>query len=77
MKMVWNMGPEYVAEFNSIYPKLAREFDLVFLPFFLEGVAAQSEYNLDDGIHPNALGYAKIAENIYPYVLEAIARREG
>jgi acyl-CoA thioesterase-1 len=77
MKMVWNMGPDYVAEFNSIYPKLAREFEVVFLPFFLEGVATESEYTLGDGIHPNAEGYEKITENIYPYVLEAIAKREG
>jgi acyl-CoA thioesterase-1 len=77
MKMVWNMGPDYVAEFNSIYPKLAREFDVVFLPFFLEGVATESEYTLGDGIHPNAKGYEKITENIYPYVLKAIAKREG
>lgn len=77
MKMVWNMGPVYVAEFNRIYPELAEDFDVVFLPFFLEGVAMQSQLNLDDGIHPNSQGYKKITENIYPYVLEAIERREG
>jgi acyl-CoA thioesterase I len=77
MKMVWNLGPTYVAEFNGIYPKLAREFNVVYLPFFLEGVAAKSEYTLGDGIHPNAQGYEKITENIYPYVLEAIEKREG
>lgn len=77
MKMVWNMGPDYVAEFNRIYPELAEEFDVVFLPFFLEGVAMQSRLNLGDGIHPNSQGYKKITENIYPYVLEAIERREG
>ncbi|GAB6193009.1 arylesterase [Desulfocastanea catecholica] len=76
MKMVWNMGPDYVAEFNRIYPKLAEDFDVVFLPFFLEGVAMQSQLNLGDGIHPNSQGHKKIAENIYPYVLEAIERRE-
>jgi acyl-CoA thioesterase-1 len=77
MKMVWNMGPAYVTKFNEIYPKLANEFDVVYLPFFLEGVAMESELNQGDGIHPNALGYKKITENIYPYVLETIARREG
>jgi len=77
MKIVWNMGPEYVAEFNRIYPELAEDFDVVFLPFFLEGVAMQRQLNLGDGIHPNSQGYKKIAENIYPYVLEAIERREG
>jgi acyl-CoA thioesterase-1 len=77
MKIVWNMGPEYVAEFNRIYPELAEDFDVVFLPFFLEGVAMQSALNLGDGIHPNSQGYKKITENIYPYVLQAIERREG
>lgn len=74
MKMVWNLGPVYVAEFNKIYPKLAKEFDLVFYPFFLDGVAMKGEYNLTDGLHPNSKGYTIIADNIYPYVLEAIER---
>jgi len=77
MKMVWNLGPAYVSDFNEIYPKLAREFDVVYLPFFLEGVAMDSELSQGDGIHPNERGYQKIAENIYPYVLETIHRREG
>lgn len=77
MKMVWNMGPAYVTKFNEIYPKLAKEFAVVYLPFFLEGVAMKSDLNQGDGIHPNARGYKKITENIYPYVLQTIARREG
>jgi acyl-CoA thioesterase-1 len=76
MKMVWNLGPDYVAKFNSIYPELAEEFDVFFFPFFLEGVATQSSLNFNDGIHPNARGYKIITENIYPYVVEAIERRE-
>jgi acyl-CoA thioesterase-1 len=76
MKMVWNLGPAYVSRFNSIYPKLAEEFDVLFFPFFLEGVATRSDFNLNDGIHPNAQGYKVIMENIYPYVVEAIERRE-
>lgn len=77
MKMVWNLGPAYVSTFNGIYPKLAREFDVVYLPFFLEGVAMNNELTQGDGIHPNALGYIKITENVYPYVLETIEKREG
>jgi len=45
------------------------------MPFFLEGVAMKSALNLGDGIHPNAQGYQKIAENIYPYVQEALKER--
>lgn len=76
MKMVRNLGPAYVARFNAVYPKLAEEFEPVFFPFFLEGVAMQSALNQTDAIHPNAQGYRKITENIYPYVLEAIRMTE-
>lgn len=76
MKMVWNLGPAYVVRFNSIYPALAKEFDTVFMPFFLSGVAMKPHLNLGDGVHPNGKGYAVIAENIFPYVVEAIAREQ-
>ena len=74
MKMVWNLGPAYVAQFNRIYPKLAKEFDVVYMPFFLEGVATKGNLNQGDGIHPNAQGYKIITENIFPYVEQAIER---
>ncbi|EKD39989.1 MAG: Lipolytic protein G-D-S-L family [uncultured bacterium] len=76
MKMVRNLGPLYVARFNAVYPKLAEEFEPVFYPFLLDGVAMQSELNQADAIHPNGQGYSKITENIYPFVLQAIQRRE-
>ena len=76
MKMVWNLGPEYVEKFNSIYPELAEEFGVVFMPFFLEGVAMNNSLNLADGVHPNKQGYKMITDNIYPYVVEAIKRVE-
>ncbi|TKB24013.1 arylesterase [Desulfopila sp. IMCC35006] len=75
MKMVWNMGPAYVAKFNAIYPKLAKEFDVVFVPFFLDGVAMKGDLTLGDGIHPNAQGYKIITDNLYPYVVQAIKKR--
>ena len=77
MKMVRNMGPAYISRFNRIYPELSRDFDVIYFPFFLEGVAMKSQLNLGDGIHPNAQGYKIISKNIYPYVLEAIEKREG
>lgn len=72
MQMVWNLGPLYVKRFNKIYPELAEEYDLIFMPFFLEDVAMQQNLNQSDGVHPSAEGYKVIAENIYPYVVEAI-----
>ena len=77
MKMVWNLGPQYVAQFNSIYPELAAEYKPVFMPFFLEGVAIEPALNQDDVLHPNAEGYKVIAENIYPYVQKAIEQQKS
>lgn len=77
MKMVWNLGEDYTRQFNAIYPKLAEKYGVIFMPFFLQDVAAVSELNRSDGIHPNEEGYKKITENIYPYVQEAIKRHQA
>ena len=42
------------------------------MPFFLEEVATVRELNNEDGLHPNARGYEKIVNNLYPHVLVAI-----
>lgn len=76
MKMVRNLGPVYVKRFNEIYPKLAAEFDTVFMPFFLENVAMKREMTISDGLHPNARGYKIIVENMYPYILEAVMKKQ-
>lgn len=72
MQMVTNLGPDYLKTFNQIYPKLAADYPVTFMPFFLEDVAARPEFNQPDGIHPNGEGYSIVAENILPYVKEAI-----
>lgn len=68
------MGPEYTAEFDQIFPDLAKRHDLLFYPFFLEGVALDPQLNLDDGIHANARGVDVIVERILPYVEKLIDR---
>ncbi len=75
MRMVENMGPDYTTAFAAIYPRIADEEDLVFIPFFLEGVAGSRQYNQEDGIHPTAEGYRLITDVVCPYVLEAIRKR--
>lgn len=75
MKMVENMGKDYTRAFNNLYETIAREEEVIFMPFFLEGVATRRTMNLPDGIHPNARGYETIVENLYPYVKEAVRDR--
>ena len=68
-----NLGDEYAAEFDAIFPELAREHDVPLYPFFLEDVAAVSALNQGDGMHPTAAGVAKIVEKILPHVEELVA----
>jgi acyl-CoA thioesterase-1 len=68
-----NLGESYVRRFNATYPALARENRLTFIPFILEGVAAQPELNLADGIHPNEQGHQRVAATVW-HTLEPILR---
>lgn len=72
MQIVQNLGQDYTTAFAEIYPELARSEDVIFIPFFLAGVAADPGLNQADGIHPTADGYQVIVDNIMPYVIEAI-----
>jgi acyl-CoA thioesterase-1 len=77
MQMVRNLGPAYTSSFNAIYGEIARETGVLFMPFFLQGVAADPALNIGDGIHPNPQGYAIIVDNLFPYVRQAINHRTG
>ena len=72
MQIVQNLGQDYTTAFAKIYPEVARSEDVIFMPFFLAGVAAKRELNQADGIHPTAEGYQVIVDHITPYVIEAI-----
>lgn len=60
-----NYGEKYRTDFENTYKKLSREFDVIFIPFLLEGVGGVPELNLADGIHPNEKGHEKMAEHIF------------
>jgi acyl-CoA thioesterase-1 len=68
MKAPRNLGPEYAEQFDAIYPRLAREYGVLFYPFILDGVAANPKLNQADGIHPNPAGVKIIVDRMLPYV---------
>ncbi len=63
-----NLGPDYGRAFNGLYPELAKANDAPLMPFLLNGVVTDKALMLDDGIHPNAKGVAKIVETLAPLV---------
>ncbi|UAB86256.1 arylesterase [Zunongwangia sp. SCSIO 43204] len=65
MQIPPNMGEEYTSEFRSLFPELAKEYDLELIPFLLEGVAGDPELNQQDGIHPTAEGQQILANNVW------------
>jgi acyl-CoA thioesterase-1 len=69
-----NMGPQFAAAFNPIFPELAARHGVLFDAFFLEGVAADASLNLADGMHPNARGVDAIVARILPRVEELVAQ---
>lgn len=68
MKLPPNYGKKNGAEFESVYPRLATKYQITLVPFILAGVGGEKEFNIEDGIHPNAKGHRKIAELIVPYL---------
>ncbi|MFL2930205.1 MAG: arylesterase [Candidatus Micropelagos sp.] len=63
-----NMGEDYVQKFDAIYPYLAGKYDVVFMPFLLEGVAADPALNQPDLIHPNQEGVAIMVSKLLPHI---------
>jgi acyl-CoA thioesterase-1 len=69
-----NLGGAYTNEFRDVFRELADEYDAALVPFLLEGVAAVPELNQDDGIHPNAEGQKRIAENVWKVLQPVIGQ---
>ncbi len=72
MKAPPNLGADYVAKFDGMYPRLAQDYGALLYPFYLDGVAGQLELNQSDGIHPNEKGLAIIVPKLLPYVEKLI-----
>jgi acyl-CoA thioesterase-1 len=60
-----NLGRRYTGEFRALFPALARANNAALIPFLLDGVAGVPELNQADGIHPNAEGARRVAQNVW------------
>ena len=70
-----NFGPAYTSEFRAVYRQLAREHDVTFIPFYLDGVAGIPSLNIADGIHPNAQGSRIVEKTVWAALEPLLGKR--
>lgn len=68
MHLPTNYGKEYRKQFNDMFKKIHKKYKVPLIPFMLEGVGGIKKMNIEDGIHPNAKGHQKVADNILKYL---------
>lgn len=69
-----NYGPEYMQQFNAIYPALARKYKVPLLPFILKDVYGVPGLMSGDNVHPNGQGYQIVARNILAVLLPLVKK---
>ena len=72
-----NMGKDYAAKFNPIYPKLAQKYGVPLYPFFLDGVATKKDFLLEDGMHPNEKGVETMVSNFMPTIEKSLTEMQN
>lgn len=69
MKIPPNYGKRYTDLFYNIYPQLAKEQGVPYVPFIMEDVALSKDTMQADSLHPNAKGQPFIADKVWPQLL--------
>ena len=72
-----NFGAAYTSEFRRVYSELAKEHEVTFVPFFLDGVAGIPSLNIADGMHPNPEGARIIERSIWRALEPLLDKRAG
>ncbi len=68
MTLPRNYGPEYIHSFEQMYVELANQYNLVRIPFLLEGVGGVASLTQPDGLHPTAKGAEIVAATVMKYL---------
>ncbi|MGR9114753.1 MAG: arylesterase [Gammaproteobacteria bacterium] len=69
MRLPPNYGKRFIDMFYNVYPQLADEMEVAYVPFLLEDVALEKDLMQRDGLHPNAKAQPEIAEKVWDYLL--------
>lgn len=66
MRLPPNYGLRYNRSFEQVFADLAEQYDLPWVPFFLEGVGGVEGMMQPDGIHPRAEAQGRLLDNVWP-----------
>jgi acyl-CoA thioesterase I len=69
-----NLGSEYRAKFDAIYPALAKQYDATLVPFFLQSVFDRPDLIQKDRIHPTAVGIDAMVKSTVDDVAGALPK---
>ncbi|WP_254065782.1 MULTISPECIES: arylesterase [unclassified Acidisoma] len=72
-----NLGADYDNRFRAVFTELGKRPDVIFDPFFLQGLIGHPELTQADGIHPNAAGVKIEVARLLPLVLQLVARAKA
>ncbi|MFT4198985.1 MAG: arylesterase [Pseudoxanthomonas sp.] len=65
MRMPPNLGREYTQGFQALFADLAGKYELAFVPFLLEPVAAERGNFQDDDLHPTAAAQPALRDHVW------------
>ncbi len=68
MKIPPNYGIAYSNKFEAVFKELADQYELPFIPFFLESVVTDRTLLQEDELHPTSAAQPLILEKILPMV---------
>lgn len=66
MQLPPNYGRDYATRFGRLFPKIANDTKIAFVPFLLEGIADKEQLFQADRLHPTAAAQPVILENVWP-----------
>lgn len=67
-----NYGPEYQAQFDTLYADLAREYNAQLIPFWLEAIYQDQSLFQEDRIHPTEEGIGQLVTATVDQVAKAL-----
>jgi acyl-CoA thioesterase-1 len=67
-----NYGPRYTQAFEGVYRDLSEQLGILWIEFFMDGIALNKELMQDDGIHPNADAQLILLDNAWPIIRQAL-----